>query len=198
MLTASNELLKEKFITYLQDIYFMESKFFSTYTWYAEKLSYFGEWPEFNEKFLSYRETFRPHMLRLEERVKFYGITPNAVIPEPYFDNMISWFAKVEPKTFAEFITTFYMIEQFKIAAYRWLYTLAYAFGDKETLNLVEWNLKENFEIERWFFERLPEVYLYSLKYENVPFSANVWDFIREHEFVSPVSTYPVPTPAHN
>lgn len=97
----------------------------------------------------------------------------------------------LEPVSFSDYATTLYTFTQFEIAQYRMLTTMALACGDKETIRIAEEHLRTEIETQRWLFERLPEICLYSLEYEGVNVPQNSWESARQLELVGSAATFP-------
>ena len=189
-----SELFKERFVNYLKDIYFMEYKFNEMLDLYAEGTKKFKEFPEYQEWFYKNVDTFKLDLKNIEERLTFYNVPrelPNE-FPISFIPTVVNYFTTVKPFTFMEYVTNFYAFGQFKIGVYRLLTTMAYAYGDKETLKIAEHNLHDNIEAQRWIFKHMPEVCLYSLQYEKIPIPPFAWEFAKELELVG---TYTWPTP---
>ncbi len=191
----TNELLKEKFLNFVQDVYLMEKTLTKPVELYTEEFKKFKEFPEFQAKMYQFNDINKQQIARIDERIKFYGKSPvvEQFMPKPFVSNFVNCFTTFKPETFAAYVNNFYAIEQFKIGTYRMLTTMAQAVGDKEMLRIAELNLRENIEIERWVFEHLPEVTLYSLEFEKIPVPPTAWDFAKQLELVGITSPFVTP-----
>src|SRR5690242_8158138 len=123
-----NEPLKERMITFVQDMYSMENMLFKPMERYTEEFKRFKKFPEFQAKMYEYMDWNKRHITRLVDRLEFYKIHPTAVDkfpPNSYVTN-----PTFKPETFAsmnfiQFVTNFYAITSYKIGLYRMLTTMA-------------------------------------------------------------------------
>jgi ferritin-like metal-binding protein YciE len=192
---TTNEQLREELVTYLQNIYFVESQFTNTLEHYAEETKQFKEFPEFQATLNDYLVTAKPFVPHIAERLSFYNVQPPfQPIPNSYIANVVNCFTSFRPNTFAEYVVNFYAIEHFKIGIYRVLNTIAYAFNDKETLKFAEWGLRENLKVQQWVFQHIPEVCLYSFEHEGIPIPQSAWDFAKQLESMGTTAPYLPPT----
>ena len=192
---APGEPLQEKFVNYIKDVYAMEDRFNYTLGQYSEQLKSFKEFPEFRAKISQCTDACKPHLAHIASRLNFYKVQPPTLDDtfSPFMSPIVSCFTSVKPQTIAGFAATWYTMEQFKIASYRLLTTFAQAYGDTETVRVAEEHLREEVETQRWIFEKLPEVCLFSLQHENVPVPQTAWDFARQLELVGTTTNFPIP-----
>ena len=191
----TNEPLKEKLVNYIRDIYAMEDRFNYTLGQYAEQLKSFKEFPEFRAKISQHLDVCKPHVAHIAQRLNFYKVQPPTLDDNfsPFMSPAVSCFTSVKPQTIAGFATTWYTMEQFKIASYRLLTTFAQAYGDTETVRFAEEHLREEIEMQRWIFAKLPEVSLYTLQHDNVTVPQTTWEFARQLELVGTTTNFPIP-----
>lgn len=200
-----NEQLKERLLSCMRDIYVMEQEFAVTLDNYDEWLKGFKQFPEFRSKVLSFVEQSRRHATHFVERFKFYEVQPpnGKKAISLLCGNFLNVFTNFKPLSFSDYATNLYIFTQFEIAQYRMLTTLALAYGDKEMVRFAEEHLREEFEVQRWLYQYLPEICLYSLEYGGITIPTNIWDSVKQWETVGSVpgpslTTYPTPTPTRN
>jgi ferritin-like metal-binding protein YciE len=187
--------LKERFVNFVQDVFVMENMLIKPVERYTEEFKKIKNFPEFQAKMYNYIDMNKKQITRIEDRVKFYNKQPviGKFTPDSFVSEFVNCFTTVRPEPFAGYVNNFYAIEHFKIGLYRLLTTMAQAVGDKETLRVAEFNLRENIEIERWVFEHIPEVCLYTLEFEKIPVPQTTWDFAKQLELVGITSPYTTP-----
>ena len=206
----TNAQLKEKFVGYLTDIYTIENRFSNILESYGEQLAALKEFPEFRARVYQCAEMCREHTNHILPRLESYSVRPpvekwpiegkgtgkemgkeKPVQFSPYISPVAGCLTTVKPETFTGFATTLYTFLHFKISTYRVLTTLAQTFGDKEVVRLAEEHVREEIEMQRWVFERLPEIELYSLQHDGIPVPQTAWEFARQLELVGSTSTFP-------
>lgn len=191
----NNEQLKEKFVSYIRDIYAMEDRFNNTLEQYGEQLKNFKDFPEFRSRLYKHLEMTREHTAHIGSRLQFYKVQPPTIENTftPYTSPLLSYFPMVKPTTWFSLASTWFTMEQFKIASYRCLSTLAQAYGDNDTLRFAEEHLREDIDMQNWIFGKLPEVCLYTLQFENVSVPPSAWEFVKQLEPVGTTPSFPIP-----
>lgn len=194
-----NEQLKVKLIAYVQDVRAMETVYNRTLEQYGAQVARFKEFPEFRAKVYHHLDVTRQYPAHWEGRMRFYNapIPPVADAPTfgPIMSPLMDCFRTIQPTTFIDYATTLYTFSQFNIAVYRGLTTLAQTCEDRETVRFAEEHLRTAIEFQHWLFEHLPQIYLYTLQDEGVPFPPTAWEFAKQLELVGTTTLFPtVPT----
>lgn len=189
----TSEQLKEKLVAHIQDVYVMEQEFGKMLDSFDKPITEFKRFPEFRARVLGCLDECKEHTTHMRELLDFYKVQvpTGRKFSSPFFGNFITFFSTLKPVSFSDYATTLYTFTQFEIAQYRMLTTLALACGDNETIRIAEEHLRTEIETQRWLFERLPEVCLYSLEYEGVNVPQNSWESARQLELVGSAATFP-------
>ena len=193
--STPNEQLKEKFVNYIRDIYAMEDRSNYTLEQYGEQLKDFKEFPEFRARLYKHLEMTKEHTAHIASRLQFYKVQPPTLDNSfsAYTSPLLSYFQTVKPTSWVAFASTWFTMEQFKISSYKVLSTLAQAYGDNDTVRFAEEHLREEIEMQRWIFEKLPEVCLYTLQFERVNVPPSAWEFVKQSEPVGTTPSFPIP-----
>ncbi|MGZ3640204.1 MAG: YciE/YciF ferroxidase family protein [Ktedonobacterales bacterium] len=169
----SNDQLKDKLITYLQDAEAMERQIKEILEAQVKDTQ---PWPQIQQRIQQHFDATETHRQRMEERLNTYNERPSTVkrAVATMVGNMVGMTAGARTDALAKEARDDYMIEHLEIAAYELLITTASAYGDQETVAACTANLRDEVEMARWLEQQLPHTAILSFQQGGIQIPAAI------------------------
>ncbi len=167
MNTNSNSDLQAKLIEYLQDMYAVENQLVDTLQEHADDAK---DFPVVQAKIQQHLEETKQHRQRIEECLSRYGKQPSG--GKSALTSMMGKLQGVlsgsRKDTLARNSRDDYVAENFEIASYGMLIATAQAFGDQQTVQACQMNLRDEVNMAKWLETHTGEVALTALVQDGI------------------------------
>jgi len=167
-----DEKLREKLITYLQDMHAVENHLVEVLGKQVQETS---DAPLFQMKIQEHLEQTKQHRTRLEACLSRYSTKPSG--GKSALTNILGSLQGVlsgtRPDALAMSVRDDYVSENFEIASYIMLIATAQAFGDQETVNACQLNLHDEVITAKWLEQHVGQAALLSLQKDGIPIAAD-------------------------
>jgi ferritin-like metal-binding protein YciE len=162
-----DDKLRNKLISYIQDAYAMENHFVETL---EKQVKATQKFPDIQAQIQNHLEATKQHRQRMEDRLGFYNTKPSAVkeAVTSVMGNMAGAVAGARTDSLAQDTSDDYATEHLEIAAYELLIATAQAFGDRDTIQACEMNLRDEVEMAHWLETHMGRTALLSLREDGV------------------------------
>lgn len=163
----SNSDLQAKLIEYLQDMYAVENQLVNTLQEHADDAA---DFPVVQAKIQQHLEETKQHRQRIEECLGRYGKQPSS--GKSALTGMMGKLQGVlsgsRKDTLARNSRDDYVAENFEIVSYGMLIATAQAFGDQQTVQACQMNLRDEVNMAKWLETHTGEVALTALVQDGI------------------------------
>jgi ferritin-like metal-binding protein YciE len=179
MQTQNDGDQRHKLVAYIQDAYALENQIVQVLEQHAKQAA---DFPQIQAQIQRHLEETKQHRARMEARLQAYGEQPSAIkdMGSTLMGGMAGAMAGLRPDTLARNARDEYVTEHLEIAAYVLLITSARAFGDEETVQAAEMNLRDEIAMQQWLAQNLPLVCLLTLQQEGLTISPAAQQFAQQ------------------
>lgn len=163
----ANNDLKDKLVTYIQDAYAIENQIVDVLEKHIDDAKGF---PDIQAMISRHLEETKQHRQRMEERLSAYNEKPSAVkgAASSLMGSLLGAVSGGRTDTLAKNTRDEYVTEHMEIAAYGLLMTTAQAYGDTETIQACELNLRDEVRMASLLEQQFPRVALLSLQQDKI------------------------------
>lgn len=162
-----NDNLRDKLITYLQDAHAMEHQIEESL---ENQVKLTEKYPEIQARIQQHLDATRLHEQRMADRLAAYNEKPSALksVGTNLIGNLIGVTSGVRTDALSKAARDDYMIEHMEIAAYELLIATAQAFGDSETIQACQANMRDEVEMAQWLEQNLPKTVVLSFREDGI------------------------------
>lgn len=166
-MAKSNDDLRDKLVTYLQDAYAMENQIADTLDNHAKDADGF---PDIQNLILRHLDETKQHRQRMEDRLNAYNEKPSGVkgAATSVMGNVMGMMSGSRTDTLAKNTRDDYTTEHFEIAAYGLLIATAQTYGDTATIQACEMNLRDEVRMASLLEQQFPRVALICLQQDHI------------------------------
>ncbi|HEY9720414.1 MAG TPA: DUF892 family protein, partial [Oscillatoriaceae cyanobacterium] len=175
-MAKTREDFKNKLMGYIEDAWAMENQIAQVLEGQIKDLESF---PEFQTRIRQHLEETKLHRKRMAERLSAYGRQPTERLTSEIkgvvgglLGMATGALQGMRADTLAREVRDDFVTENLEVAAYTMLIACARAFGDDETVQAAEANLREDIQMQRWLADRLSDAALLSLDQQGIPVPA--------------------------
>lgn len=162
-----NEQLRDKLVSYIQDMYALEDELVQVLTQHAQEAA---DFPAVQQHIQQHLEETQQHRQRMKDALATYGKTPNGV--KSALGNIMGKlqgaFSGAKADKLAMNSRDEYVAENFEIASYAMLIATAQAYGDTQTVQASMTNLQDEVKTAKWLEAHTAEVALTSLVQDGI------------------------------
>lgn len=176
-MAKTREDFKNKLVGYIEDAWAMENQIVQVLERQVDELA---DFPEFQTRVRQHIEETKLHRKRMAERLSAYGKHPDESITsniKGVVGGLVGMAAGalegLRADTLAREVRDDFVTENLEVAAYTMLIASARAYGDTETVQAAEANLREDIQMQRWLADRLADAALLSLDKQGIPVPAD-------------------------
>jgi ferritin-like metal-binding protein YciE len=173
MATDERELLRKKLVTYLQDAYAMENHLVDVL---EKQVDETADVPTFQMRISRHLEETKEHRNRIESCLQRYNEKPSGI--KSALTNMSGSLQGLmsgkRPDALAMSSRDSYVAENFEIASYGLLIATAQSFGDQETVQACQANLRDEVMMAKWLEYHTAQAALLSLEKDGISFTPSV------------------------
>ena len=164
---AKNDNLRDKLITYLQDAHAMEHQITQVLEGQVKDTE---KYPQIQARIQQHLDETRMHEQRMADRLAAFNESPSTTksVGSNLMGNLIGAAAGGRTDALSKAARDDYMTEHMEIAAYELLIATAHAFGDNETIQAAQANLRDEVRMAAWLEEHLPETVVYSFQEDGI------------------------------
>jgi len=162
-----DDKLHNKLISYIQDAYAMENHIVEIL---EKQVKATQRFPDIQAQIQQHLEATKQHRQRMEYRLGFYNTKPSAVkdAVTSVMGNVAGAAAGARTDSLAKDARDDYATEHLEIAAYELLIATAQAFGDRDTIQACEMNLRDEVVMAHWLESHMGRTALLSLREDGV------------------------------
>lgn len=162
-----NDKLKDKLINYLQDAAAMEHEIADML---QKQVGETKQWPEIQQRIQEHLNATHTHHQRMVDRLKAYNQGTSGVKSAiaSLMGSTAPAMAGMGSDTLAKAARNDYAVEHFEIAAYELLITTAAAYGDEQTVQACELNLRDEENMAHWLERSLPRTAILSYQQDGI------------------------------
>jgi ferritin-like metal-binding protein YciE len=159
--------LRNKLISYIQDAYAMENHIVGIL---EKQVKATQRFPDIQAQIQQHLEATKQHRQRMEDRLGFYNTKPSAVkeAVTNVMGNVAGAVAGARTDSLAKDARDDYATEHLEIAAYELLIATAQAFGDRDTIQACEMNLRDEVVMAHWLESHMGRTALLSLREDGI------------------------------
>jgi len=163
----ANDNLRDKLITYLQDAHAMEHQIVQVLQGQVKDTE---KYPQIQARVQQHLDETRMHEQRMADRLAAFNESPSTTksVGSNLMGNLIGAAAGGRTDALSKAARDDYMTEHMEIAAYELLIATAQAFGDMETIQAAQANLRDEVRMAAWLEEHLPETVVYSFQEDGI------------------------------
>lgn len=160
-----DEALRDKLVSILQDVYAMENQIVEVL---EKQVKSTKQYPDVEARIQEHLEATRQHRARIESRIRAYGKQTSAVkgLLSNLMGNMQGALGDARDD---------YVVEHYEIAMYGVLIATAQLYGDEETINAAEENLRDEIAMAQWLQRHLVEATYLSLEEDKITIPPDMW-----------------------
>jgi ferritin-like metal-binding protein YciE len=166
-LSQGNDQLRDKLISYIQDMYALEDELVQVLGQHADEAA---DFPVVQQHIQQHLEETKQHRQRMKDCLATYGKTPNGV--KSALGNIMGKlqgaFSGAKADKLAMNSRDEYVAENFEIASYGMLIATAQAYGDSQTAQAGMTNLQDEVKTAKWLEAHTAEVALTSLVQDGI------------------------------
>ncbi len=164
---SGNDQLRDKLISYIQDMYALEDELVQVLTQHAQEAA---DFPIVQQHIQQHLTETEQHRQRMKDCLAAYGKTPNGV--KSALGNIMGKlqgaFSGAKADKLAMNSRDEYVAENFEIASYAMLIATAQAYGDSQTVQASMTNLQDEVKTAKWLEAHTAEVALTALVQDGI------------------------------
>jgi ferritin-like metal-binding protein YciE len=162
-----DDKLRNKLISYIQDAFAMENHIVETL---EKQVKATHKFPDIQAQIENHLEATKQHRQRMEDRLGFYNTKPSAgkEAVASVMGNVAGAVAGARTDSLAKDARDDYATDHLEIAAYELLIATAQAFGDRDTIQACEMNLRDEVVMAHWLETHMGRTALLSLREDGV------------------------------
>jgi ferritin-like metal-binding protein YciE len=160
---SRDEQISSKLIPHIQNAHALENQIVQSLEGHVKELS---DLPDVQQQVRMHLEQTKQHRDRMEQCLNAYGESPSAIkeVGSSLMGSMMAAMGGMRADTISRIARDEYVTEHLEIAAYTLLITTARAFGDEETAQAAEMNLRDEIQMQEWLLSNMPDVCLRDLQ----------------------------------
>ncbi len=164
---GSNNDLREKLITYLEDAYAMEHQIEEQLEHQVKETQ---RYPDIQMRIQEHLDATKQHRERMSQCLDSYGHKPSAVkgAMSGMMGNLTGTMSPARTDSLAKTARDDYMIEHMEIAAYELLIATAQLCGDTNTVRASQLNLADEVRMASWLEQNLGKTAILSLQQDGI------------------------------
>ncbi|HZC05635.1 MAG TPA: DUF892 family protein [Ktedonobacterales bacterium] len=166
-MAKKNDNLRDKLITYLQDAHAMEHQIVQVLEGQVKDTE---KYPQIQARIQQHLDETHMHEQRMADRLASFNESPSTTksVGTSLMGNLIGAAAGGRTDALSKAARDDYMTEHMEIAAYELLIATAQAFGDTETIQAAQANLRDEVRMADWLEQHLPETVIYSFQEDGI------------------------------
>jgi ferritin-like metal-binding protein YciE len=186
--------LQEKLVKYIEDAYALENQLVETLQKHVEQAQ---DYPNVQAKIRQHLAETEQHRQRMADRLAAYNKKPSAIkgALSSMMGNTVGVVSGSRPDVLAMNARDEYVSEHLEIASYTLLITTARAFGDEQTVEACELNLRDEIAMQQWLAQHLPEAALLSLQKDGITIPQPAWQFAQQAQTTGIAGLFNAPDP---
>jgi ferritin-like metal-binding protein YciE len=170
---AHSDDLREKLVNWLQDAYAMEHQIVQTLEGQAKDTA---RYPDVQTRIQQHLDETRQHKQRMAERLGAYEVKPSSrkSVGATVAGSLMGAATGGYDEPLVKMARDDYMTEHMEIAAYGALIAAAQAYGDTDTIQAAQANLRDEWRMSDWLERHLADAVLYSFQEDGVNVDASL------------------------
>lgn len=170
---AHSDDLREKLVNWLQDAYAMEHQVVQTLEGQVKATA---DHPDVQERIQQHLDESRQHEQRMAERLSAYEVKPSGVksVGATVAGSLMGMAGGAHSDPLVKMARDDYMTEHMEIAAYGALIAAAQAYGDTDTIQAAQSNLRDEWRMSDWLERHLADAVLYQFQQDGVNVDASL------------------------
>lgn len=159
--------LRDKLVTYIEDMYALENQIVEVLEKQVNSTSNF---PEVQAMVRQHLEETKMHRSRMEQRLAAYNKKPSSMkgALSNVMGNVMGAMSGTRSDALAMTARDDYVTEHMEIASYGLLIATAQTFGDTETIQAAELNLRDEIRMAHWLEQHLAQAAMLSLQQDGI------------------------------
>lgn len=170
---AQSDDLRGKLVNWLQDAYAMEHHIVQTLEGQVKATA--GH-PDVQERVQQHLDESRQHEQRMADRLEAYEVKPSGMksVGATVAGSLMGMAGGAHSDPLVKMARDDYMTEHMEIAAYGALIAAAQAYGDTETIQAAQANLRDEWRMSDWLERHLADAVLYQFQEDGVNVDASL------------------------
>jgi ferritin-like metal-binding protein YciE len=170
---AHSDDLREILVNWLQGAYAMEHQIVQTLEGQAKDTA---RYPDIQTRIQQHLDESRQHEQRMAERLGAYEVKPSGMksVGATVAGSLMGAAIGGHSDPLVKMARDDYMTEHMEIAAYGALIAAAQAYGDTDTIQAAQANLRDEWRMSDWLEQHLADAVLYSFQEDGVNIDASL------------------------
>lgn len=168
---AQSDDLRNKLVNWLQEAHAMEHHIVQTLETQVKETE---RYPDVQSRIQQHLEESRQHEQRMEERLNAYQVKPSAMksMSAGLANSLMGAATGAHGDPLVKMAREDYMTEHMEIAAYGALIAAAQAYGDADTVQAAQANLRDEWRMSDWLEHHLADAVLYAFQEDGITLDA--------------------------